>query len=355
MKSRKKLRFCCGVLVMLAMVLTACQTQTTEKKQGKKTEEKEAVEKEDQVSEDVQAVIEVMMTAPNEELLFAPSVIGEGTDGSEENEEEVRKQNKETREKWEEKIGTCFSEDKLTRFLESGPAFKYLLEAAEDGSEIRPEEMILEKRSDYTERVRVQYRKDGETKETMLVFTRDSDGKIAEVAEEGADAGEDAYEPRKISREEFLSAYAAQEQVPEEEAAVILEEQHQLFEAYGIQVADYNIVYEERMKDQDVGDGLTLTAVICTEILVDKESGAYVSYGVAAAKETKIGGNVDGLDSFQTGEEAWTDKSGEVIVDVKGQALFQTDGTRTFTKTDIHPAGENTYQYDVDEQFVFTL
>ena len=37
------------------------------------------------------------------------------------------------------------------------------------------------------------------------------------------------------------------------------------------------IVYEERMKDQDVGDGLTLTAVICTEILVDKESGAYVS------------------------------------------------------------------------------
>ena len=40
---------------------------------------------------------------------------------------------------------------------------------------------------------------------------------------------------------------------------------------------------------------------------------------------------------------------------VKGQALFQTDGTRTFTKTDIHPAGENTYQYDVEEQFVFTL
>ena len=94
-----------------------------------------------------------------------------GTDGSEENEEEVRKQNKETREKWEEKIGTCFFGGQADEVSGIRTAFKYLLEAAEDGSEIRPEEMKLEKRSDYTERVRVQYRKDGETKETMLVFT----------------------------------------------------------------------------------------------------------------------------------------------------------------------------------------
>lgn len=87
MKSRKRFQVRCVLILILSLLLTACESgKSSEKKEEDK--KKENVSEAGEVSKEAQAVIETMMTAPNPDLLFTPSVIGEGV---EEDEDAVRK------------------------------------------------------------------------------------------------------------------------------------------------------------------------------------------------------------------------------------------------------------------------
>lgn len=93
MKSRKRFQVRCVLILILSLLLTACESgKSSEKKEEDK--KKENVSEAGEVSKEAQAVIETMMTAPNPDLLFTPSVIGEGV---EEDEDAVRKNTGEER------------------------------------------------------------------------------------------------------------------------------------------------------------------------------------------------------------------------------------------------------------------
>lgn len=351
MRKGKKLKVLCTLVVVLAMILTttACESKKSEKKEEETTKTKSEANK-NEVSESVYKIIETMMTGPNEELMFTPSVIGEGTQQSEQEIQKIQDQNQTVKEKWKNAVGKYFSEEGLDKFLLSGPALTYLQEAKEQNMPLQAKDVTLEEKSEYTEKVRVKYLIGSQEKEIRLLFLWNTDGNIDTVSAEGVQE----YEPEAITKEDFMSAYAKQENLTMEEAKVHLEEQHSFLKTYGIHVEDYNIVYEKRMKDKDVGDGLILTSTIYTEMLVDKESGKYVSYGIAAAVDTQLRGNVEGLSSYDSSSAAHTWQSGNVIVYVLGGAMFQTDGNREFTKKDIQKTVQNSYQYIIDEEIVFT-
>ena len=91
MKRRKRFQVRCVLILILSLLLTACESgKSSEKKEEDK--KKENVSEAGEVSKEAQAVIETMMTAPNPDLLFTPSVIGEGV---------------------EEEVGTYFAEGQL--------------------------------------------------------------------------------------------------------------------------------------------------------------------------------------------------------------------------------------------------
>lgn len=162
MKSRKRLQVRCVLILILSLLLTACESgKSSEKKEEDK--KKENVSEAGEVSKEAQAVIETMMTAPNPDLLFTPSVIGEGV---------------------EEEVGTYFAEGQLENFLSSGPALVYLLEAENDGLNIKVKEMTPGEKGEDKEQVIVRYEKGDQETETVLNFEWDSDGKFIRVAEE---------------------------------------------------------------------------------------------------------------------------------------------------------------------------
>ena len=161
MKSRKRFQVRCVLILILSLLLTACESgKSSEKKEENK--KKENVSEAGEVSKEAQAVIETM-TAPNPDLLFTPSVIGEGV---------------------EEEVGTYFAEGQLENFLSSGPALVYLLEAENDGLNIKVKEMTPGEKGEDKEQVIVRYEKGDQETETVLNFERDSDGKFIRVAEE---------------------------------------------------------------------------------------------------------------------------------------------------------------------------
>ena len=359
MRSKRKWRRIWVLTLMMAVLLAGCQSEEKTIKE-KETDQKKTEVREEEVNAETKAVIEAMMTGPNGDLLFTPSVMGEGVDVEQvqENAEETAGENASVMKNWEDKIGDYFTENGMQDFLTSGPAVKFLLVAEEEGTELQVKEITLEDRSEYTETVHVQYMQGGRTEEARFTFTRDSDGKITQVTEDEGLAATQMriYEPREISQEDFLSAYAKQAGIPVEEAPAEVENQHKILRAYyGINVEECNIVYEERTKDQNVGDDLILTATIYTEMLVDKESGEYVSYGVPASTETQLRGDIEilgGEDNLTS--SAWMIQNGAVEVNVNDTVYFQTDGTREFTKKDIEKTAENSYRYTINDTIVFT-
>lgn len=359
MRSKRKWRLIWALMLMMAVLLAGCQSEDKTTKE-KEPDPKKTEVKEEEVSAEAKAVIEAMMTGPNSDLLFMPSAVGEGVDTTQaqENAGETAGENASVMENWEDKIGDYFTENGMQDFLTSGPAMKFLLMAEEEGTELQVKEITLEDRSEYTETVHVRYMQGGREEEAGFTFTRDSDGKITQVTEDEKLAATQMriYEPREISREDFLSAYAKQESVPVEEAPAEVENQRKFLLAYyGIKAEDCNIVYEERTKDKNVGDDLILTATIYTEMLVDKESGEYVSYGVPASTETQLRGDIEilrGEDNLTS--SAWMIQNGAVEVNVNDTVYFQTDAAREFTKKDIEKTAENSYQYTINDTIVFT-
>ena len=145
---------------------------------------KENVSEAGEVSKEAQAVIETMMTAPNPDLLFTPSVIGEGVEEDEDAVRKTQEKNDIVQERWEEEVGTYFAEGQLENFLSSGPALVYLLEAENDGLNIKVKEMTPGEKGEDKEQVIVRYEKGDQETETVLNFERDSDGKFIRVTEE---------------------------------------------------------------------------------------------------------------------------------------------------------------------------
>ena len=90
-------------------------------------------------------------------------------------------------------------------------------------------------------------------------------------------------------------------------------------------------------------------------MLVDKESGEYVSYGVPASTETQLRGDIEilrGEDNLTS--SAWMIQNGAVEVNVNDTVYFQTDAAREFTKKDIEKTAENSYRYTINDTIVFT-
>lgn len=183
MKSRKRFKVRCVLILILSLLLTACESgKSSEKKEEDK--KKENVSEAGEVSKEAQAVIETIMTAPNPDLLFTPSVIGEGVEEDEDAVRKTQEKNDIVQERWEEEVGIYFAEGQLENFLSSGPALVYLLEAENDGLNIKVKEMTPGEKGEDKEQVIVRYEKGDQETETVLNFERDSDGKFIRVTEE---------------------------------------------------------------------------------------------------------------------------------------------------------------------------
>lgn len=157
----------CILLLVLVLLLTSC----TKAKSDNKT-----------VSKEAKKIIDVMMTCPNLEL-FAPSnvtMIGEGVEISEGEQEKTAKRSREIYENWEKEIGSYFEEGKLEKFYGEG-ATMYLAEAAQENIEINVEEVSLQEKSELTEKVQVTLLKGKQKEEVVLVFKYDSEGLISDV------------------------------------------------------------------------------------------------------------------------------------------------------------------------------
>lgn len=164
------------------------------------------------------------------------------------------------------------------------------------------------------------------------------------------------YEPKEIEEKDFLSSYATQVHLSEEEAAVKLESEHSFLKYYRSDFDNYDIVYEERKMDKELGDGFILTSTIYTEMLVDKETKEYVAYGVAVPIDIEMRGSKGEIVSFGAASGAWTKENGTVIVSVNGQASIVTDGGIEFSNENIKETVENNYTYMLTgEDIVFTL
>lgn len=354
----KKFRSIFVLLMILALVLVGCKTENQEKTTEKKenNEKTETEEEEKEVSDPVRKVIETMMTGPNEELLFVPSVIGEGVTQTEEEIQKILDENQMVTQRWQDKVGIYFEAGYLQAFLSEGPATKFLQEANAENQTLKVKKMTVESQSDYTEIVNVKYLLGDEEKETTLQFKKDSSGLLIEVTEDGEASEAVEHEAKRITRAEYIKAYMEEQNLPEEEAVVQLQEEHRALVRYGINVDDYDIVYEERTKEKDVGDGLIWVARIYTEVLVNKESGKYEALGIPVIRDVWLKGETEGIQKIHN-MQSYADilENGNVQVWIIGGVYFLTDGEREFTKKDIEKTSKNSYQYIVDEEIIFSV
>lgn len=354
----KKLKSILAFMMILALLLVGCKAENPEKKTEKKENNEKTVTEveEKEVSVSVRKVIETMMTGPNDELLFVPSVIGEGVEQTEEELQKTLDENQAVTQRWEDAVGIYFEVGYLQAFLSTGPATKFLEEAKTENQTMEVKEMAVEFQSDYTEIVRVQYLLGDEEKETTFQFKKDSSGLLIEVRGDGEASEVSEHEVKRITRAEYIKAYMEQQNLPEEEAIVQLQEEHRTLIRYGINVDDYDIVYEERMKEKDVGDGLIWVARIYTEVLVNKESGQYESFGIPVVMDVWLKGETEGVQKIHN-MERYADilENRNVQVWIIGGVYFVTDGEREFTKKDIEKTSKSSYQYIVDEEIVFSV
>lgn len=139
---------------------------------------------EDAVSNGVVAVIDTMLTCPNDELCPSISVIGMGTEEYyTENQDEIILM-EDILPNWEEKVGNYFAKGKLEAFLNNTPGLTYLTEAQKENIQIKVIKKQLVEKTETTETVKVTAEKDGKEFDVSYVFAFDSDGLIIKVTEE---------------------------------------------------------------------------------------------------------------------------------------------------------------------------
>lgn len=129
---------------------------------------------EDAVSNGVEAVVDTMLTCPNDELCPSISVIGMGTEEYyTENQDEIILM-EDILPNWEEKVGNYFAKGKLEAFLNNTSGLTYLTEAQKENIEIKVIKKQLVEKTETTETVKVTAEKDGKEFDVSYVFAFDS-------------------------------------------------------------------------------------------------------------------------------------------------------------------------------------
>ncbi|WP_138374055.1 MULTISPECIES: hypothetical protein [Oscillospiraceae] len=139
--------------------------------------------KNDTISKGTEAVIDTMLTCPNDELCPSNSIIGMGTEGLGEENQDNTASMENVLKNWEKKVGSYFAQGKLESFLNNGPGLSYLLESNNDNIQIKVTDKQLIDKTDTTETVKVTAEKEGKKFEVTYIFTFDSDGLIKRVTE----------------------------------------------------------------------------------------------------------------------------------------------------------------------------
>lgn len=142
-----------------------------------------ASKKNNTINTGTEAVIDVMLTCPNDELCPSNSIIGMGTEELDEENQDAIVSMEDVTQNWEKKVGSYFAQGKLESFLNNGPGLTYLLESQKDNVNIKVKNKQLKEKTDTTETVKVTAEKDGKEFEVTYVFTYDSDGLIKKVTE----------------------------------------------------------------------------------------------------------------------------------------------------------------------------
>lgn len=142
-----------------------------------------ASKKNDSINTGTDAVIDAMLTCPNDELCPSNYTIGMGTEELDEENQDAAVSMENVIKNWEEKVGSYFAQGKLESFLDNGPGLTYLLESQKDNIKVKVKDKQLKEKTDTTETVKVTAEKGGKEVEVTYIFTYDSDGLIKQVTE----------------------------------------------------------------------------------------------------------------------------------------------------------------------------
>lgn len=148
------------IVLSLVFTITGCTQASTE----------------NDISEDVQKIIETFMTAPNPDL-YSPEMttyVGLDAEPTEEEKAATKAKSEEITANWEATLGDCFDENGVTTFLNSGPALYYLVRE----QEVEVVNMELVDKVYSYEIVQVTAQIDGAEEEVQLLFKRNPNGKI---------------------------------------------------------------------------------------------------------------------------------------------------------------------------------
>lgn len=156
------------MLIVCVGALPACSSSSSEPEKASEAAEK---------------IISAMMTCPNGDLYnpASVSVIGEGTEETKESEAEKQKEDGQVSENWEKEVGEYFSEGALDKFLTTGPAQMYLIEAEQTGTKISVSEISLLEKNELSEKIQATVSKGGQEETVTLLFKYDPDGLVTEI------------------------------------------------------------------------------------------------------------------------------------------------------------------------------
>lgn len=129
-----------------------------------------------EVSDDVQKIVETFMTSPNPDLYDPDMIIpiGLGANPTEEEKAAAEAVHTEITANWENALGNCFDTNGVETFLNAGPAYSYLMQE----QEVEVIDMELIEKDDSCEKVRVTALIEGKEEKVPLLFRRNSNGKI---------------------------------------------------------------------------------------------------------------------------------------------------------------------------------
>lgn len=177
---RKHLVILSAALVIALSVLAACSFA--------------APKDESAVSDEARQVIEVMMTAPNEDLMFkVPLVLGVGQSPTEEEKAAAQADSDRVLRNWEDAVGEYFSEGAVTVGLNYNWLNAFQTRAEIFGKEYAVVDMVQTFRDEKREEVDVTYTADGEEHHILVRLRINTDGKFYEIEFDYADEGMEGF------------------------------------------------------------------------------------------------------------------------------------------------------------------
>lgn len=146
-----------------------------------------APKEENAVSDEARRVIKVMMTAPNEDLVFNMD-LALNSRPTEEEEAAARGERNRVLHCWEEAIGGYFSEDAVSKGLDSSTLNAFQTRSRDFQKEFAVVDMSQVAKDESREDVAVTYTANGEEHHILVQLHTDADGKFCEVSYDLVDA-----------------------------------------------------------------------------------------------------------------------------------------------------------------------